>query len=87
MSRVKLRDIADYTGTAISTVSAALNGTGRVSPDKAKQIREAAEKLGYDRLALFPVTPQARRTLGYSEPMPTATASPIVSSSHPPRVA
>lgn len=47
MSRVKLRDIADYTGTAISTVSAALNGTGRVSPDKAKQIREAAEKLGF----------------------------------------
>ena len=47
MSRVKLRDIADYTGTAISTVSAALNGTGRVSPDKAKQIRAAAEKLGF----------------------------------------
>ena len=43
VGRVKLRDIADYTGSAISTVSAALNGTGRVSPDKARQIREAAE--------------------------------------------
>ena len=47
VGRVKLRDIADYTGSAISTVSAALNGTGRVSPDKARQIREAAEKLGF----------------------------------------
>jgi len=46
------------------------------SPEQILEVfREAAEKLGYDRLALFPVTPQARRTLGYSEPMPAATAN------------
>ena len=46
------------------------------SPEKVFEVfREAAEKLGYDRLALFPVTPQARRTLGYLEPMPAVTSN------------
>ncbi len=45
--RVKLRDIADYTGNSISTVSAALNGTGRISPEKARQIKQAADELGF----------------------------------------
>ena len=46
-ARVRLRDIADYTGSSISTVSAALNGTGRINPEKVRQIRLAAEKLGF----------------------------------------
>ena len=37
--------------------------------------REGAEKLGYDRAAFFPVTPQARRTLGDAQPIPAVTAN------------
>jgi LuxR family quorum-sensing system transcriptional regulator CciR len=37
--------------------------------------RSAAGKLGYDRIALFPVTPQARRKLGQPEPSPAITSN------------
>jgi LuxR family quorum-sensing system transcriptional regulator CciR len=37
--------------------------------------RGAAERLGYGRLALFPVTPQARRKLGQLEPSPVVASN------------
>lgn len=47
VARVKLKDIAEYTGCAVSTVSAALNGPGRGNPEKVRMIRRAAEQMGF----------------------------------------
>jgi len=42
-----LKDIARITGVSISTVSKVLNGKGRVSEKKRKEILETAKRLGY----------------------------------------
>ncbi len=42
-----LKDLAKLTNTSISTVSKVLNGKGRVSEKKRREILEAAKKLGY----------------------------------------
>lgn len=44
---VTIYDIAEATGVAPSTVSRALTKPGRVNPETAQRIREAAERLGY----------------------------------------
>lgn len=44
---VTIRQIAEYCGVSISTVSKALNGAGDVSRATAQRIRQAAEELGY----------------------------------------
>ena len=47
MSKITLKDIAKRLGTTSVTVSAALNGTGRVSDEKKAEILRVAEELGY----------------------------------------
>lgn len=46
---VTLQDIADEVGVSRGTVDRALNGRGRVSEETARRVREAAEKLGYQK--------------------------------------
>ncbi|MFF5701102.1 LacI family DNA-binding transcriptional regulator [Streptomyces sp. NPDC012794] len=45
--RVRLVDVAREAGLSKTTVSAALNGTGRLSPDVRERARETARKMGY----------------------------------------
>ncbi|MFD9123882.1 LacI family DNA-binding transcriptional regulator [Kitasatospora sp. NPDC059571] len=45
--RVRLVDVAREAGLSKTTVSAALNGTGRLSPEVRERAREAARRLGY----------------------------------------
>lgn len=47
MARVSQKTIADKCGVSVSTVSLALSGKGKISPDMAQRIREAATELGY----------------------------------------
>lgn len=47
MDRVTLKDIAEKTGVTVSTVSSALNGTGRVSSHKKRMIKKIASKMGF----------------------------------------
>lgn len=47
MVRVTLKDVAARTGVTVSTVSSALNGTGRVSSPKKKLIKEVATQMGF----------------------------------------
>lgn len=49
MRKVTLRDIAQESGVSVTSVSLAMRGSRRVSPDKTKEIRELAEKMGYVR--------------------------------------
>jgi DNA-binding LacI/PurR family transcriptional regulator len=46
-SRVRIRDVAEAAGTAQSTVSNALNGTGHVDPATRERIAKVAAELGY----------------------------------------
>ncbi|MDF3128121.1 LacI family DNA-binding transcriptional regulator [Kiritimatiellaeota bacterium B1221] len=41
------QDLARHLGISVMTVSRALRGTGRVSPDTIKKVKAAAEELGY----------------------------------------
>ncbi|MEV0492238.1 LacI family DNA-binding transcriptional regulator [Streptomyces atratus] len=45
--RVRLVDVARETGLSKTTVSAALNGTGRLSPAVREKARETARRMGY----------------------------------------
>ena len=45
--RVTLKDIAEATNTTIPTVSAALNGTGRISDARREEIARIARDLNY----------------------------------------
>jgi DNA-binding LacI/PurR family transcriptional regulator len=45
--RTKIRDVAAAAGVSVTTVSHALSGKGRVDPDTAARVREAAQRLGY----------------------------------------
>jgi len=45
---VKIGDVAAAAGVSPATVSRVLNGTGRVSPERAELVREAAARLGYE---------------------------------------
>ncbi len=48
MSRVVgIREVAERAGVSITTVSHALNGKGRISPETRKRVYEIAEQLGY----------------------------------------
>lgn len=47
MEKVRLKDIAEKTGVTVSTVSAVLNGTGRVSSHKKRMISEVASNMGF----------------------------------------
>lgn len=51
-----LKDIAHETGVTTPTVSRALSNPGRVSAQTAKLVWDAADRLGYDRTAITPVT-------------------------------
>lgn len=44
---IKLKDIAAKAEVTVSTVSAALNGTGRVSPQRREAIMAVADEMGY----------------------------------------
>lgn len=44
---IKLKDIAEEAGVALSTVSATLNGTGRVSAKRRAEITALADRMGY----------------------------------------
>jgi LacI family transcriptional regulator len=46
-SRPNLSELARHLGVSIATVSNALSGKGRLSPDLAKRIRDAATSMGY----------------------------------------
>lgn len=46
-SRPNLSELARHLGVSIATVSNALSGKGRLSPELAKRIRDAANKMGY----------------------------------------
>ncbi|GAA4161021.1 LacI family DNA-binding transcriptional regulator [Shinella granuli] len=46
-SRPNLSELARHLGVSIATVSNALSGKGRLSPDLARRIRDAADTLGY----------------------------------------
>ncbi|MFE7517247.1 LacI family DNA-binding transcriptional regulator, partial [Streptomyces sp. NPDC057540] len=45
--RVRLVDVAREAGLSKTTVSAALNGTGRLSPEVREKARETARRMGY----------------------------------------
>ncbi len=45
--KVTLKDIADDTGFAISTISRVMNGSGLISPDTKQKVLDSAKKLGY----------------------------------------
>lgn len=47
-SAVRLQDIADHCGLALSTVSLALRGDRRVIPSTVEIVRKAAQEMGYD---------------------------------------
>ena len=47
MHKVKLKDIAERSGVGIATVSAALNGTGRISENVRKKISNIAQDMNY----------------------------------------
>jgi len=47
MSRVRLRDVADRAGVALSTASAALNGSPRVAEATRARVMDAAQVLDY----------------------------------------
>lgn len=47
MARVTITDVARRSGMSISTVSQALNGTGRISEPTKLLVRKAADELGY----------------------------------------
>ena len=47
MARVTLKTIAERCGVSVSTVSLALSGKGKISPQQVKQIKETADALGY----------------------------------------
>lgn len=44
---VTIKDVANAAGVSVATVSYALNGTGRVSPETLRRVQESAEALGY----------------------------------------
>ncbi|WGF87781.1 LacI family DNA-binding transcriptional regulator [Marinivivus vitaminiproducens] len=46
-STVTIRDVARVAGVAVSTVSATLNGSGRISEATRARVREAVEAVGY----------------------------------------
>jgi DNA-binding LacI/PurR family transcriptional regulator len=45
--RVTIRDVAAVCDVSVATVSNALHGRGRVSPEMRERVREVAERLGY----------------------------------------
>ncbi|MHB9140042.1 MAG: LacI family DNA-binding transcriptional regulator [Victivallaceae bacterium] len=47
MYKVKLKDIAERAGVGVASVSAALNGTGRISDDVRKKIADIAQDMNY----------------------------------------
>ncbi|WKV70836.1 LacI family transcriptional regulator [Streptomyces sp. PCS3-D2] len=47
LPRVRLVDVAREAGLSKTTVSAALNGTGRLSPEVRERARETARRMGY----------------------------------------
>lgn len=47
-TQVTLKDIAEASGVALTTVSAALNGTGRVSESLRERIEKIAHKMNYE---------------------------------------
>ncbi|MFE1787078.1 LacI family DNA-binding transcriptional regulator [Streptomyces sp. NPDC059525] len=47
LPRVRLVDVAREAGLSKTTVSAALNGTGRLSPEVREKARETARRMGY----------------------------------------
>ena len=44
---IKIKDVAEAAGVSPATVSRVLNGTGKVSPDRAERVRAVVAKLGY----------------------------------------
>jgi LacI family transcriptional regulator len=44
---IKIKDVAEAAGVSPATVSRVLNGTGKVSADRAERVREVVAKLGY----------------------------------------
>lgn len=47
MARVTLKTVAAHCGVSISTVSLALSGKGKISPEQIERIRTTARELGY----------------------------------------
>lgn len=47
-STVTMRDVAAVAGVSISTVSKALNGTGRISPETRQMVFDVAERLDFE---------------------------------------
>ncbi len=46
-ARPNLSELARHLGVSIATVSNALSGKGRLSPELADRIRDAADRMGY----------------------------------------
>ena len=44
---VTRKDVAEYAGVSVATVSYVVNHTKRVSPEVEKRVRDAVETLGY----------------------------------------
>ena len=42
-----LKDVAEFSGVSIATVSHVLNGTKRVRPETEQRVRAVVERLGY----------------------------------------
>lgn len=63
-SRVSLKDIAQRVGVSMVTVSAALNGNGRVGSDLARKIREIAREMGYRPNAAAQILKSSPKDLG-----------------------
>src|SRR6476469_5799349 len=47
VARVSIRDVAREAGVAVTTVSHALIGKGRLTPETRERVREVADRLGY----------------------------------------
>jgi DNA-binding LacI/PurR family transcriptional regulator len=46
--RVDIRDVARTAGVSITTVSNAISGKGRLSPETRERVRRIAEQMGYE---------------------------------------
>lgn len=81
-SKITIRDVARQAGVTMTTVSSALSGRGRVSPETRERVRTIAEELGYQpKFAAQMMRAQSTGHIGLI--LPGGDIGKIGSTSHP----